>query len=260
MDGMALLCNLHADGPETLRSLRDEGCTSLQQLRELEPERLAQLLGFTPAAARRFLREGRVLLERLDGVDLEREEPARAPAVAAAAGPARELQPGELPLNEQALLARVLEHWQQAEAAPTATPAVTPEDVPEAVSADIEELDPDDPDRLRSGLFEGLDERTCAALAAQGVASLTELSSRPPEALARECGLAFTTVRRLQFLARRAAQADVLPALEPTPRRQVVAGEKISLAFPDLPLRPPAPEREPSSASSEREQPGGPFA
>ena len=50
MDAMALLCNLHADGPSTLRSLREGGCASLDDLVTLSPEALADLIGYSPAA------------------------------------------------------------------------------------------------------------------------------------------------------------------------------------------------------------------
>jgi len=79
MDAMALLCMLHADGPSTLRSLRQAGCSSLESIEGMEEERLSKLLGGPPAAARRFAREARHLRERL-GTDhpgggiLDREE------------------------------------------------------------------------------------------------------------------------------------------------------------------------------------------
>ena len=79
MDAMALLCMLHADGPSTLKSLRQAGCSSLESIEGMEEHRLSKLLGGPPAAARRFAREARHLRERL-GVDhpgggiLDREE------------------------------------------------------------------------------------------------------------------------------------------------------------------------------------------
>jgi len=79
MDAMALLCMLHADGPSTLKSLRQAGCSSLESIEGMEEERLSRLLGGPTAAARRFAREARHLRERL-GADhpgggiLDREE------------------------------------------------------------------------------------------------------------------------------------------------------------------------------------------
>jgi hypothetical protein len=79
MDAMALLCMLHADGPSTLKSLRQAGCGSLESIESMEEERLAKVLGGPPAAARRFVREARHLRERLGperlgGGILDREE------------------------------------------------------------------------------------------------------------------------------------------------------------------------------------------
>jgi hypothetical protein len=75
MDAMALLCTLHADGPATLKVLRQSGCASLAEIESMGEESLARLLGGPPAAARRFAREARHLRERLGQGMLEREEP-----------------------------------------------------------------------------------------------------------------------------------------------------------------------------------------
>jgi hypothetical protein len=73
MDAMALLCTLHADGPATLKRLREAGCASIEATLALDADRLARLLDSTPAAARRFQREAGHLGERLDTGFLERE-------------------------------------------------------------------------------------------------------------------------------------------------------------------------------------------
>jgi hypothetical protein len=73
MDAMALLCTLHADGPATLKRLREAGCASIETTLTLDVERLARLLDATPAAARRFQREAGHLCARLDTGFLERE-------------------------------------------------------------------------------------------------------------------------------------------------------------------------------------------
>jgi hypothetical protein len=65
MDGLALLCALHADGPQSLRRLRRSGCPSLESVADLEVDRLAELLASTPTAAQRFQREAHHLLARL---------------------------------------------------------------------------------------------------------------------------------------------------------------------------------------------------
>lgn len=67
MDALALLCNLHADGPLTLQRLRRAGCDSLDALFELEAPELGETLGTDARAAGRFLREAELLAERLQG-------------------------------------------------------------------------------------------------------------------------------------------------------------------------------------------------
>lgn len=74
MDAMALLCNMHADGPATLRLLRRAGMKSLSDVEERPPEKLADLLGVSPAFARRFAREARMLAERMGVAPLDPEE------------------------------------------------------------------------------------------------------------------------------------------------------------------------------------------
>ncbi|MBK7876881.1 MAG: hypothetical protein IPJ77_14240 [Planctomycetes bacterium] len=79
MDAMALLCTLHADGPATLKRLRQAGCSTLEALEVLDAERIASLLACTPASARRLQKEARGLRERLHG--------GAAPATTSAAAP-----------------------------------------------------------------------------------------------------------------------------------------------------------------------------
>ena len=44
MDTLALLCNLHAEGPATLRKLRELGCKSIDDLTRLPVETITSLL------------------------------------------------------------------------------------------------------------------------------------------------------------------------------------------------------------------------
>lgn len=90
MDALALLCNLYGDGPATLKRLRSAGCDSFGALDDLEPDQLAPILGTNEAAARRFLREARLLVERLEDEELEQEERPPLPAALVPAGSARE--------------------------------------------------------------------------------------------------------------------------------------------------------------------------
>lgn len=248
MDRLALLCTLHADGPKTLRRLREAGCPDLGQLAGLGAERVARVLGLTPAAARRFLREAELLGTRLDG-PLEREEvlyPPSAEPAPAAASEAREVERvpraaaalprrSGLDLRDRALLDKVIDRWRHEEvpgddapAEELAAPAPPPE--PRVAS-------------LRPGELAGLDAAACAALAACGVATLAELRARPVDELAAQSGLGFTRVRTLQFLAARALGAapttrdELRPQLAPAgaaPRRDVASAveERLSLAGP----------------------------
>ena len=65
MDTLALLCNLHADGPATLQRLRREGCESLDALLALEVPKLCQCLDWSEEFSQRFMREAVLLAERL---------------------------------------------------------------------------------------------------------------------------------------------------------------------------------------------------
>ena len=65
MDGLALLCNLHADGPLTLRRLRGAGIQGLGQLDRIPLDVLAGVLRATPGQTRRFVQEARLLAQRV---------------------------------------------------------------------------------------------------------------------------------------------------------------------------------------------------
>lgn len=79
MDPLALLCNLHGDGPSTLNRLRRAGHENLRGLEEGEPAELASLLGWEEPRLQRFLREARQLSVRLgEGILDQPEESPRA--------------------------------------------------------------------------------------------------------------------------------------------------------------------------------------
>ena len=67
MNGLALLCNLHADGPQTLRRLRQAGVHSVQDLERVPVESLARILRASPHLAQRFCSEARLLRQRIEG-------------------------------------------------------------------------------------------------------------------------------------------------------------------------------------------------
>ena len=241
MDTLALLCNLHADGPATLQRLRRSGCESLGSLRRLDAARLAQTLTWSERAAERFLREAALLHERVDGSGVEGElEPALEEAEVDL-----ELASGEPDLEETLLEELdgeaatseaeseeplVAEHEQDSEAASAA-----PERL-QAVLGAWRELDrvappgdpaefviprpPSPPDREhgRAGLA-ALTPALAARLAELGVYSLRQLLERRDLELARALPLPYTRLRHLCHQAERALEglaASAVPAASPT--------------------------------------------
>lgn len=231
IDRMALLCTLHADGPRTLRLLREAGCTTIEKISKLPTEQLGQVLNLAPAAARRFTREAQHLHERLDP-ELECEEVTYPPAEQAVAlQPApvvnRVLEaelPQEIPrqvarehldLRDRQLLDRVVQRWRDEDPS-RELPGTTGDSVeqePEVVGEDLQVIQilggevQEVTERPASGLvvtdLEGLDEAACAALASAGVLTLETLATEAADDVAQRSNLTFTRVRTLQFLANR---------------------------------------------------------
>ena len=57
MDPLAFLCSVYAEGPSTLRVLHRAGIRTLPNVLATDDWALAEILGTSPAAARRFARE-----------------------------------------------------------------------------------------------------------------------------------------------------------------------------------------------------------
>ena len=276
---MALLCTLHADGPKTLRLLREAGCTDLHELAVLGPERLSKLLRLSAASARRLLREAQLLSDRLDPA-LEREEVMYPPSTAASAikppppGSVR-LEEGEgaegsrartrsgMDLRDRALLDKVVERWREDDeadrpSANSASSATQAQPEPAAVLSTPE---------LTEGVLTGLDADTCEKLVSAGVSTLEELATCPVDDLSSRSGLGFTRARTLQFLAGRALAARAhAPASRPTrgglsarpsaqPEQVGSLAERLSLAAPEGLLG-----KNDRFGSSDDEGSGGPFA
>lgn len=74
MDPLALLSNLHGDGPATLSRLRRNGYDTLGGLLDVSSEELASVLGWEAVRTERFMREAEVLARRLGESMLEEEE------------------------------------------------------------------------------------------------------------------------------------------------------------------------------------------
>ena len=175
MDGLALLCNLHADGPLTMRRLHEAGVNSLGDLEVVTASTLAVWLGLSSAQTRRFVEEARHLALRLAESPLEPENSPGAldPAVREELDPAaREEEPtGWFGFQR---------------------PAPRAGDARERPFA----LDPSE-DPLQPDLLEGLDAETCARLAGEGVLSAQSLTREASLALARRAGISYTKLLEL---------------------------------------------------------------
>ena len=216
MDPLALLSNLHGDGPATLHRLRRHGCDTLSGLLGTGAAELAPLLGWEEARAERFLREADALQRRLGEGILDREEAAPTPGptpepTALASEPEEEEaeveadeeeeeQPLASPQDEAEMRQRVLEHWRSLDATDPVRPEVL---VPHTPSAPLEP--PGTP--LGQVTLDGLDGGRVARLQAAGITTLEELAEVDDLDLHLASGLSFTLASRLAFLARRAVAA-----------------------------------------------------
>lgn len=243
MDALALLCNLYGDGPATLKRLRSAGCDSFGALEDLEPDQLAPILGTNEAAARRFLREARLLVERLADEELEQEE--RPPLPAALATPARPsesvraalggLSTGagstqgrsaagrgndDVDARSSEVIDRVLATWRERDLVRAAAGERMdggaledhlgeegPEVNDEPAGRAEEPAEPEGAEAVRTPLvprlLDGLDRLQCEALERAGFATLEELADADALVVGRQAELELTRVMRLQFLARR---------------------------------------------------------
>jgi len=117
VDGLALLCNLFADGPVTLKRLRAARVASLDELERASPERLAEWLHASVPQARAFIEEARKLVGRLcapTGPPRQAPVVASVPSVSSRPVPsasrsagARTLQPGLFPGLDEGACARL---------------------------------------------------------------------------------------------------------------------------------------------------------
>jgi len=209
MDGLALLCNLHADGPLSLRRLRASGIEGLDDLGGLSEDALAVTLRSSPSQVRRFQHEGRLLSRRLKEVPLESELTEDAPI------------PGEVRarLLEQIVRPPVGYDTQPPDESTLVEPPAS-EDRQEAAPTLFDEQ-PEEPGLvavspegtpLRSGEIPGLDARTCQRLVAQGVRTYRALVDLANLNLARRTGIPFTRLLDLRHHARAYLQARLMPA------------------------------------------------
>jgi len=193
MEPLALLCNLYGDGPKTLRRLQRVGFESLASLLAVEAEVLAERTGWPRAEATLLLQQARALATRTDSVLLEPEaDSGSTPSSTAHDRPPVE---EEAPLTdvEADARGRLLETWRQLDGE---TPPPVQEDV-------LVPSPPPVPSLELTALEEGvLPGALRTRLQALGIRGIEDLVSAPTLELAREVGLGFTRLRRLQHLAR----------------------------------------------------------
>ena len=187
MDGLALLCNLHADGPLTLRRLRESGVRGLRDVEAIPEKNLASWMRASPTQARRFAEEARQLALRLV------EEPLEAELTSGEPEPLEE--PLHQPKSRRPLLSdRPLE---VAEVRPRALAArLTVSPAPRGYEREPARTAPDEP--LNSGTpiasvrIEGLDPGSREHLIGQGVLTLEALVELAGLPLARRTGIPYT--------------------------------------------------------------------
>lgn len=230
MDALALLCNLHADGPATLQRLRRASCDSLTALRRLDPASLAELLDWNERAAERFLREAALLCERVqeDDTVTRENEPAFELAAALEEGPAEGPAAGSAEGTEEADSDDEYEGEEgdgdeEAEDEALESIQVLTAERAEAVLGEWRELDrvapPADPaefviprpapppDRALDEIaLDGLTPALRGRLATLGVSTLRHLVDARELELSRALPLGFTRLKRLQFQAARALE------------------------------------------------------
>ncbi len=229
MDSLALLCTLHADGPATLRRLRKAGCQSLVDLDRVGADSIATTLEIPPAMARRLVREARMLSERVGGDALDTEEAPEGMAVASIGNAQASLtESSSLDDKDRDLIRTVLGDARpvggfRSVPEPEEEPVVELEPMGGAFAADPVpevEITPVEPrvelsqpepsasatDYPLVGRVDGLDECTAAILSEVGIETLTGLVEADASQLARQTGLSFGPLRRLQFLARKSLQ------------------------------------------------------
>ncbi|MCP3917580.1 MAG: hypothetical protein GY711_18705 [bacterium] len=254
MEALALLCTLHADGPATLKRLRRAGCDSLRSLESYEPESLADLLGLSPAAARRFGREARMLDARLTTGILEREEAPETVLRASVETDTYRGDTGSLDRRDRDLLGKVLAKWKESDAVEPA-PVREPEPITAAPApareVHFEQQPPSEQAEqavetvaLAPGLLAGMTADHVACLDELGITGLAELTAAPSLELAKGLCESFALVRRWQFLAGRIESEAAAVAEVPSTAPAAAAQRTV----PSAPAQPARPERSVAAA------------
>jgi hypothetical protein len=226
MDGLSLLCNLHADGPLALRRLRAAGVRDLDALASAPEATLIECLRSTAGHARRFVQEGRQLALRLAESPLEPEPTAEQGGFFPPPAPPERAE-AEAPVRTWRA-----QPWVRAVHGAGAHP-------------------------LEPGVLSGLDETICERLGAQGVRTLEALHERASLALARSTGLPFAKLldlagqARLALEVRESRPREIVPE---SPRHApALAGRSVARTGASVPI--------PSARFTHHTDPGssGPF-
>ena len=248
MDALALLCNLHGDGPATLAGLRELGVRELIDLEELDEEALAGILGGAAPASERFLREARLLHERLAGPLIEPASgPASAPSRHEAPTPVATPEPASEPAKD--LVPRP-PGADRTPLPPETSPAGDQDPVVQAVLGLWNHLDRPEPAVVSPGCtlaesdLDALRPDEVVLLAQAGIRTLDELAACDPLAISGQVEIPYTHLSHLRFLAKK--------------RLREGGGAQPHVGSLE-PLGQPVPT--PESAQEEpAEDPGGPFA
>lgn len=196
MDALALLCTLHADGPTTLKRLRQSECHSIEFVIALDVAELARLMRTSEPVAERFRREAQGLRERISGPDVAASEGtkrATTPRGVDAPDSARE-KPISADEQKRRALERVLSTWRERDAENDSAATSAASSGARAKSSTL---------AIEIGAVDGLDAAVSRALADADVSTLRELASGDALAIARASGLAYSRVVRLRALAQR---------------------------------------------------------
>ena len=240
MDALALFCNLHGNGPQTLAALREVGCQRLQDIRALDADTLGSILDRDASGVALFVRESEVLALRVEGEAAPELVPLIPHVVPEVPHVAREPEPSiqrpvEAPpsppvfwgagrkVSEKVaslaspprplagpVAAAVLELWNTLDGGPVESP--------EATSAPQAEPVDEAPSRgLAQAELNGLTPSQIDALARVGINTVDALAEADPLYLSKRTNLPYTHLAHLAFLARRIAlgQGALFPARSP---------------------------------------------
>src|SRR6202008_1222637 len=185
MDTLALLCNLLAEGPATLRVLHREGVKTLSDVEAQRIDHLASLLGASPAGARRFAGEARMLAARMGAAPLEREQ--NAPFLSA-----------ESPEEPSPLTPAIRRAVETPRSAPRAVE--TPRHAPTYTTPFASGAPFASGTSLRPGSLEGLDASLCDHLAREGITTLEALADASGSSLAKRLGIGLPRLMDLSYL------------------------------------------------------------